>query len=202
MSEEGWETAPFPAKTLRYNKIVETTPLTNPMTLTLNPPLTPQLTDTELRLPSPDILEKFVSELEERYSGPIPGINHTFDYWFDFGGTIGRSVHFLPRISLLKDIPVVPDAPARLRQVAAIVDKAPSCLNMGEWHTCETTHCIAGWATHLAGEGMVKRLKKLSHGHIGIAGTMLLGHEAACYFYDMEDDTAARAFLKRQLYPV
>lgn len=24
-------------------------------------------------------------------------------------------------------------------------------LNMGAWHTCETTHCRAGWAIHLAG---------------------------------------------------
>ncbi len=25
-------------------------------------------------------------------------------------------------------------------------------LNMSTWHTCETTHCRAGWAIHLAGE--------------------------------------------------
>jgi len=23
---------------------------------------------------------------------------------------------------------------------------------MEEWHTCETTHCRAGWVTHLAGD--------------------------------------------------
>jgi hypothetical protein len=23
---------------------------------------------------------------------------------------------------------------------------------MGVWHTCETTHCRAGWVVHLAGE--------------------------------------------------
>ena len=23
---------------------------------------------------------------------------------------------------------------------------------MGGWHTCETTHCRAGWVVHLAGE--------------------------------------------------
>ena len=23
---------------------------------------------------------------------------------------------------------------------------------MGSWHTCETTHCRAGWVTHLAGD--------------------------------------------------
>ena len=25
-------------------------------------------------------------------------------------------------------------------------------LDMGAWHSCETTHCRAGWAVHLAGE--------------------------------------------------
>jgi hypothetical protein len=29
---------------------------------------------------------------------------------------------------------------------------APGALNMGDWHFCETTHCRAGWVTHLAGE--------------------------------------------------
>ena len=29
----------------------------------------------------------------------------------------------------------------------------PGCsLDMGNWHTCETTHCRAGWAIRLAGE--------------------------------------------------
>lgn len=28
----------------------------------------------------------------------------------------------------------------------ARIEKNPECLDMGEWHTCETTHCIAGWA--------------------------------------------------------
>ena len=27
----------------------------------------------------------------------------------------------------------------------------PDALNMGDWHSCETTHCRAGWAVHLAG---------------------------------------------------
>jgi hypothetical protein len=28
----------------------------------------------------------------------------------------------------------------------------PDALNMESWHTCDTTHCRAGWVTHLAGE--------------------------------------------------
>ena len=27
-----------------------------------------------------------------------------------------------------------------------------AALEMGSWHTCETTHCRAGWAVHMAGE--------------------------------------------------
>jgi hypothetical protein len=33
---------------------------------------------------------------------------------------------------------------------------APGCLNMSTWHTCETTHCRAGWIVALAGEAGVK----------------------------------------------
>ena len=30
--------------------------------------------------------------------------------------------------------------------------KADGCaLKMNDWHTCETTHCRAGWIVHLAG---------------------------------------------------
>ena len=36
-------------------------------------------------------------------------------------------------------------------QIAKIVLAAPNQLNMGEWHTCKTTHCLAGWAIYLSG---------------------------------------------------
>ena len=29
---------------------------------------------------------------------------------------------------------------------------APHALDMRNWHTCNTTHCRAGWVVHLAGE--------------------------------------------------
>ena len=45
--------------------------------------------------------------------------------------------------------PVVPQLHTRM--LAAI--SAPGAgLNMGAWHSCETTHCRAGWAVVLAGE--------------------------------------------------
>jgi uncharacterized protein YjbI with pentapeptide repeats len=45
--------------------------------------------------------------------------------------------------------PVVPDLDA---QILARVDADTAALEMGAWHTCDTTHCRAGWAIHLAGE--------------------------------------------------
>jgi hypothetical protein len=29
---------------------------------------------------------------------------------------------------------------------------APKALNMSTWHSCDTTHCRAGWVVHLAGK--------------------------------------------------
>ena len=29
---------------------------------------------------------------------------------------------------------------------------APEALDMSDWHTCNTTHCRAGWVVHLAGD--------------------------------------------------
>jgi hypothetical protein len=65
---------------------------------------------------------------------------------------------------------------------------------MGSWHTCETTHCIAGWAVHLAGEeGKALEVKHDTH----LAGLSLLGHEAAAHFYD--NNEAATAWLQAKL---
>ena len=47
------------------------------------------------------------------------------------------------------EVPVVEDLDAKI--LAAI--GRPGCsLDMGAWHQCETTHCRAGWAIHLAGK--------------------------------------------------
>jgi hypothetical protein len=34
---------------------------------------------------------------------------------------------------------------------------------MGDWHTCDTTHCRAGWVEHLAGEAGYLLAKQTSH---------------------------------------
>jgi hypothetical protein len=33
---------------------------------------------------------------------------------------------------------------------------------MTDWHTCDTTHCRAGWAVHLAGEAGAKLERQTS----------------------------------------
>ncbi len=38
----------------------------------------------------------------------------------------------------------------------------PNALNMGYWHTCETTHCRYGWVEQLAGEAGKILAKKTS----------------------------------------
>ncbi len=39
---------------------------------------------------------------------------------------------------------------------------APNALNMSSWHTCETTHCRAGWVVTLAGEAGKELERKTS----------------------------------------
>jgi hypothetical protein len=66
-----------------------------------------------------------------------------------------------------------------LLQIADIVTANPNCLNMEDWHTCETTHCLAGWACHL--NPVAKELEK-THG-TQIAGLLTLGAEAHSWFF-------------------
>ena len=54
------------------------------------------------------------------------------------------------------DVPVVEQLDAK---ILAVVDTGQGKLQMDSWHTCETTHCRAGWAITLAGDGG-KRLEE------------------------------------------
>ena len=65
-----------------------------------------------------------------------------------------------------------------LRTVAALA-LAPNSLSMGNVHTCDTTHCMAGWATH-ALPGGYKLEDKYGW---EVAGFHLLGNGAARLFY-------------------
>lgn len=47
------------------------------------------------------------------------------------------------------EVPVVENLNTR---ILAAVESGAGRLDMSDWHTCETTHCRAGWAIVLAGE--------------------------------------------------
>jgi hypothetical protein len=48
----------------------------------------------------------------------------------------------------LSGAPIIPDIHRRVYEAAS----QPGALDMGDWHTCDTTHCRAGWVVALAGE--------------------------------------------------
>ena len=50
---------------------------------------------------------------------------------------------------LEKTIPIIPQIHNAVRQA---VESTPESLDMSSWHTCETTHCRAGWVVFLAGD--------------------------------------------------
>ena len=52
----------------------------------------------------------------------------------------------LPRLSFEKLA-----MPELVRQILAIVEQEPHRLQMDQWHTCATTHCVWGWAVTLNG---------------------------------------------------
>jgi hypothetical protein len=47
------------------------------------------------------------------------------------------------------EVPVVESLDARILDA---ISQPGAALDMSDWHTCETTHCRAGWAIHLAGK--------------------------------------------------
>ncbi len=47
------------------------------------------------------------------------------------------------------EVPIVEDLD---RKILDAIQRPGCSLEMASWHTCETTHCMAGWAIHLAGE--------------------------------------------------
>lgn len=64
---------------------------------------------------------------------------------------------------------------------------------MGSWHTCDTTHCRAGWVTHLAGEAG----RELERFHNTELAAMLIYRESSSIkvapwrFYQTADEAMA-----------
>jgi hypothetical protein len=72
-------------------------------------------------------------------------------------GALTRQEHAARYRERHPDVPVVEHLDAR---ILAAVDSGGS-LEMSRWHVCETTHCRAGWAVHLAGEAGYALERKL-----------------------------------------
>lgn len=87
----------------------------------------------------------------------------------------------------LGDIPVVPRLESRIWEMVRRDKKA---LRMSAWHTCETTHCRAGWAIHLAGAAGAELERRLGPAAAGA----LIYHRSCGYvpnFYTSDEEALA-----------
>ena len=91
-------------------------------------------------------------------------------------------------------IPTAEQAAPLLAEVAAAALVCDDALDMSTWHTCETTHCIAGWAIQLAGKRGAALEKEYGSQSAGLA---LLGAEAASHFFDTNEE--AREWLRTKV---
>ena len=69
----------------------------------------------------------------------------------------------MPEIPVIKDIH---------QKVLEAVTATPDALDMRDWHTCETTHCRAGWVVHLAGKAGYD-LEKFYYGNTAFAAQQI-----------------------------
>jgi hypothetical protein len=115
------------------------------------------------------------------------------------GGGLGISAEGiqLPALTSVKgrDLPPADVARARLIEVAKAALQ-PGALEMKCWYSesggCGTTHCVAGWAVHLAGAEGYALEADVSQ---PAAGNILLGAEASGLFY-LSNDKARSALHK------
>lgn len=82
--------------------------------------------------------------------------------------------------------PDVPVVEALDRRILQVIESGQGRLDMSSWHICETTHCRAGWAIHLAGDAGAKL--ETEYGP-AIAGRMiyLASTGRATYFYATDE---------------
>ena len=55
-----------------------------------------------------------------------------------------------------------------LNQKVSDATNEDESLKMSDWHTCNTTHCWAGWIVHLAGEAGYELARKTSDEFAGM----------------------------------
>lgn len=122
------------------------------------------------------------------YRGNVPG-DVSIRPGDDAGALTSVGGHLLPDAETAK---------ARLEEVARHALADPANLDMRKWHNesggCGTSHCISGWAVHLAGDDGYKLEREVQQ---PTAGVILLGVEASKLFYLSNE--AARSALHRVL---
>ena len=69
----------------------------------------------------------------------------------------------------LPEAPCIPDLDRRV--YAAI--QSGGGLELDQWHTCETTHCRAGWYVHLAGEAGYALERQYGANGANVAGALI-----------------------------
>jgi hypothetical protein len=88
---------------------------------------------------------------------------------------------------------ITPDPTLPQRVAKSIIQEQLIVLEMIDWHTCETTHCLAGSAIHLSGPAGYVLEKATSP---SVAGAMLM--PSACHLF-LASNEEAMEWLKAQL---
>jgi hypothetical protein len=90
------------------------------------------------------------------------------------------------------EIPVIAD----IHKAVYAVVQNPGALNMSTWHSCDTTHCRAGWVVHLAGEAGYDLERRTSALFAAQQIYKASGYEISpCRFFD--DNEKAMADMRR-----
>ena len=90
-----------------------------------------------------------------------------------------------------KPLPAIP-AIENIHQKVYEACSQEDALDMGDWHTCETTHCRAGWVVHLAGEAGYALERATSPGFAAMQIYKASGYRInPRRFYDSAEDALA-----------
>ena len=79
--------------------------------------------------------------------------------WANLRGANLRGAN-LHGADLSEDVPTIPGIHTAVHAAAS----TPGALNMLDWHTCQTTHCRAGWVVTLAGQAGADLEQRLGTG--------------------------------------
>ena len=86
------------------------------------------------------------------------------------------------------EVPVVENLD---RKILEVIESGKGQLEMGSWHTCETTHCRAGWAIHLAGEAGYALEHKLGDAQRAGSAIYRASTGRVPYFFDTNEGAFA-----------